>query len=154
MSKLGLSWLIILVELISVSFGAIFPVTKQNDEWWSNKIIYQVYLQSFKDSNNDGIGDLKGLMDFVYYWKYRKYIIIVLYFFFFYIKYDIKNAGLTQKLDYFVDLGVEIIWINPIFKSPMDDMGFDVENYTMIDPIFGTDADFEKLITEVNNRGD
>lgn len=68
--------------------------------------------------------------------------------------FNIINAGITQELDYFVDLGVEIIWINPIYKSPMNDMGFDVESYTTIDPIFGTDADFEELIKEMNNRGD
>lgn len=52
-----------------------------------------------------------------------------------------------------MDLGVTIVWINPIFKSPMDDLGFDVENYTNIDPIFGTMSDFEELISEMNHRG-
>lgn len=64
-----------------------------------------------------------------------------------------KYSGITQSLDYFVDLGVNIVWINPIFKSPMDDLGFDVENYTEIDPIFGTMSDFEELISEMNRRG-
>lgn len=61
--------------------------------------------------------------------------------------------GITQELDYFVDLGVKIVWINPIFKSPMDDIGYDVENYTIIDPIFGTMDDFKELISEMNKRG-
>lgn len=62
-------------------------------------------------------------------------------------------VGIAQELDYFVDLGVEIIWINAIFKSPMDDTGFDVENHTVIDPIFGTAADFDALISQMNHRG-
>lgn len=60
--------------------------------------------------------------------------------------------GITKELDHFVDLGIDIVWINPIFKSPMYDMGYDVENYTMIDPIFGSMADFEELISEMNKR--
>lgn len=60
--------------------------------------------------------------------------------------------GITEELDYFVDLGIKIVWINPIFKSPMYDMGYDVENYTMIDSIFGSMADFEELISEMNKR--
>lgn len=63
-------------------------------------------------------------------------------------------SGITQELDYFVDLGVEIIWINPIFKSPMDDMGYDVENHTVIDPMFGTMEDFDELISEMNKRSE
>lgn len=62
-------------------------------------------------------------------------------------------TGITQELDYFVDLGVDVVWISPIFKSPMDDLGYDVENYTMIDPIFGTMDDFEELVAEVKKRG-
>lgn len=53
-----------------------------------------------------------------------------------------------------MELGVEIVWINPIFKSPMDDMGYDVENYTVIDPIFGTMNDFDELISEMNKRSE
>lgn len=60
--------------------------------------------------------------------------------------------GITEELDHFVDLGIEIVWINPIFKSPMFDIGYDVQNYTMIDPIFGSMADFEELISEMNKR--
>lgn len=67
--------------------------------------------------------------------------------------YRHKYSGITQSLDHFVDLGVNIVWINPIFKSPMDDLGFDVENYTKIDPLFGTISDFEELISEMNRRG-
>jgi len=63
------------------------------------------------------------------------------------------NIGITEELDHFVDLGIKIVWINPIFKSPMYDMGYDVENYTTIDPMFGSMTDFDELISEMNKRG-
>ncbi|XP_060864731.1 maltase A3-like [Metopolophium dirhodum] len=123
MTKLYCCWLIFSVALTSVTYAEeeiLFPVIESKGDWWSNTIIYQVFPRSFKDSDNDGIGDLKGI---------------------------------TEELDHFVDLGIEIVWINPIFKSPMYDMGYDVENYTMIDPIFGSMTDFEELISEMNKRG-
>jgi len=63
-------------------------------------------------------------------------------------------SGIIQKLDHFVDLGIDILWIGPIFKSPMDDLGYDVEDYKMIDPVFGTMDDFTQLISEMNKRSD
>ena len=63
---------------------------------------------------------------------------------------DLK--GITSKLDYLKDLGVETIWLSPIFKSPMDDMGYDISNYTMIDPIFGTMADFDEMLAAMKKR--
>jgi alpha-glucosidase len=87
--------------------------------WWERGIIYQIYPRSFKDSNGDGIGDLRGI---------------------------------GGKLDYLQWLGIDALWISPIFPSPMADFGYDVSNYTDIDPIFGTLADFDALLADVHAR--
>jgi len=62
-------------------------------------------------------------------------------------------AGITGKLDYLADLGVDALWLSPIFTSPMRDFGYDVSDYCGIDPVFGTDADFDELIAGVHERG-
>ena len=61
--------------------------------------------------------------------------------------------GIESRLDYLQWLGIDAIWISPIFPSPMADFGYDVSNYTDIDPLFGTLADFDTLLTEVHRRG-
>jgi len=86
---------------------------------FKNRIVYQIYPASFKDSNNDGRGDLQGII---------------------------------SKLDYLKDLGVGIIWLSPIYDSPMDDMGYDVKNYKEINPKFGSMADFDELMSEAKKR--
>src|SRR5262249_49456390 len=60
--------------------------------------------------------------------------------------------GITSQLDYLRWLGVDAIWISPIFPSPMADFGYDVSNYTDIDPIFGNLADFDELLAEAHKR--
>ena len=62
-------------------------------------------------------------------------------------------AGITSKLDYLADLGVDALWLSPIFTSPMRDFGYDVADYCGIDPVFGNDADFDDLITGLHARG-
>jgi len=73
--------------------------------------------------------------------------------------YDSNNDGIgdlngiTEKLDYLKNLGVTLIWVCPIFKSPMDDNGYDISDYYDVNPEFGTKEDLEKLIAEAEKRG-
>ena len=89
-------------------------------DWWKGKVAYQIYPKSFKDSNGDGVGDLKGI---------------------------------TEKLDYLQQLGIDILWLSPVYKSPFIDQGYDISDYYAIDPLFGTMEDMEELIAEGKKRG-
>lgn len=89
-------------------------------KWWLNKVAYQIYPKSFKDTNGDGIGDLQGII---------------------------------EKLDYLKDLGIDIIWISPIYQSPFVDQGYDISDYYQIAEEFGTMADFDELLAEAKKRG-
>ena len=62
-------------------------------------------------------------------------------------------GGIERRLDYLADLGVDALWISPIFASPMVDFGYDVSDYTDIHPMFGTMADFDRLLTAAHARG-
>ena len=88
-------------------------------KWWQNAVIYQIYPRSFCDSNGDGIGDLKGII---------------------------------QKLDYLQELGIDAIWLSPIYRSPQDDNGYDISDYQDIDPLFGNLDDMDELIAEGKKR--
>ena len=92
----------------------------QNAKWWQKAVIYQVYPRSFRDSNGDGLGDIRGI---------------------------------TDKLDYIKSLGVDAIWLSPVFKSPQDDNGYDISDYQDIDPLFGDLEDMKVLLREANARG-
>jgi len=89
-------------------------------DWWKGKVAYQIYPKSFKDSNGDGVGDLKGI---------------------------------TEKLDYLQQLGIDILWLSPVYKSPFIDQGYDISDYYAIDPLFGSMEDMEELIAEGKKRG-
>jgi alpha-glucosidase len=89
------------------------------ESWWKNAVIYQIYPLSFKDSNNDGIGDLKGII---------------------------------QKLDYISWLGVDAIWLSPVYQSPMADWGYDISDYRSIDPFFGNMKDFDDLLKDAHKK--
>jgi alpha-glucosidase len=92
---------------------------KKDFLWWRDGIIYQIYPLSFADSNNDGIGDLPGII---------------------------------SKLDYLQALGVDAIWLSPIYPTPGVDCGYDVADYTDIDPRFGTMQDFDELVKAAKKR--
>jgi maltose alpha-D-glucosyltransferase/alpha-amylase len=62
-------------------------------------------------------------------------------------------AGLTEKLDYFVHLGVNCLWLIPFFESPMRDGGYDISDYRRVNPNFGSIEDFETLVSEAHKRG-
>src|SRR5437764_493084 len=88
--------------------------------WWQEGVFYQIYPRSFKDSNDDGIGDLEGII---------------------------------TKLDYLSQsLGIHAIWLSPFYPSPMADFGYDISNYTDVDPIFGNLPTFDKLLAEAHQR--
>src|SRR5690348_5223551 len=61
--------------------------------------------------------------------------------------------GIRRRLDYLVWLGIDAVWITPIYRSPMADGGYDISDYRDIDPIFGTREDFDRLLTEAHARG-
>ncbi|WP_339302114.1 alpha-glucosidase [Paenibacillus sp. FSL K6-2441] len=88
--------------------------------WWKESVVYQIYPISFKDSNGDGVGDLRGIL---------------------------------SKLDYLQDLGVDVVWICPIYQSPGHDNGYDISDYYKIDPAFGTMEDFDELLEALHARG-
>ena len=99
--------------------GQVKKIDAEGHEWWQHAVFYEVYPRSFADSNNDGIGDLKGI---------------------------------TSKLDYLKQLGVDAIWITPCFPSPQVDFGYDVSDYENIDPMYGTLADFDQLVGQAKKR--
>ncbi|EHD21078.1 alpha amylase catalytic region [Brenneria sp. EniD312] len=103
----------------SSSVVAINDGASVHPSWWKEAVFYQIYPRSFKDSNGDGIGDLKGI---------------------------------TEKLDYLKDLGVNGIWINPHYDSPNVDNGYDIRDYRKIIREYGTMEDFELLIAEMKKR--
>ncbi|HAT8556145.1 TPA: alpha,alpha-phosphotrehalase [Vibrio vulnificus] len=89
------------------------------NKWWHDAVVYQIYPRSFCDSNNDGIGDLNGII---------------------------------SKLDYLKTLGVNVLWLSPVYKSPMDDNGYDISDYQDIAAEFGTMADMQNLLAQAKAR--
>src|ERR1700693_4355581 len=88
--------------------------------WYKDAVIYQVNVKSFFDSNDDGIGDFKGL---------------------------------TSKLEYIRDLGVNTIWLMPFYPSPLKDDGYDIADYQDVHPQFGTLDDFRAMLREAHRLG-
>ncbi len=88
--------------------------------WWKEAVVYQIYPRSFNDTDGDGVGDLRGII---------------------------------EKLDYIASLGVDVVWLNPIYDSPNDDNGYDIRDYRAIMTEFGTMEDFDEMLTGMHERG-
>jgi len=63
------------------------------------------------------------------------------------------HLGITEKLDHLKDIGVEGVWLSPIFKSPMADFGYDISDFRTIDPLFGSMEDFDRLLAKAKSLG-
>lgn len=88
-------------------------------KWLDDAVFYEIYPQSFNDTNADGIGDFQGII---------------------------------EKLDYIKETGFNAIWMNPCFASPFGDAGYDVADYYMAAPRYGTNEDLKRLFDEVHKR--
>ncbi|MEJ1126015.1 maltose alpha-D-glucosyltransferase [Variovorax sp. CCNWLW225] len=88
--------------------------------WYRDAVIYQLNVKAFFDSNNDGIGDFKGV---------------------------------TAKLDYVKELGVNTIWLMPFYPSPLRDDGYDISAYEDVNPQYGTLDDFREMLDAAHERG-
>lgn len=100
------------------------PSGPEPGPWWQRGVIYQIYPRSFADANGDGVGDLRGIRDHL----------------------DYLNNGSRASL------GVAAIWLSPIYRSPMVDFGYDVCDYTDVDPVFGTLHDLDELLDCAHRR--
>lgn len=89
-------------------------------KWWKEATVYQIWPASYKDSNNDGIGDLGGIVD---------------------------------KIEYIKRLGIDVIWLSPMYESPQDDMGYDISDYNAIYEKYGTMHQMDELIQKVHDAG-
>jgi oligo-1,6-glucosidase len=88
--------------------------------WWRDAVVYQIYPRSFADSNGDGVGDLRGIV---------------------------------EHIDHLTELGVDVVWLSPVYPSPHDDNGYDISNYRDVDPVFGTLDDFDNLVEVLHSHG-
>ena len=94
--------------------------TPEDAPWWTGAVVYQIYPRSFQDSDGDGIGDLRGVL---------------------------------QRIDHLVDLGVDVVWFSPVYRSPQDDNGYDISDYQDVDPLFGTLEDLDEVVEALHAHG-
>src|SRR5579885_2402860 len=90
------------------------------NDWYKDAVIYEAHVRAFKDSNADGVGDFKGLV---------------------------------EKLDYLAELGVTALWLLPFYPSPLRDDGYDIADFTAVNPAYGTLRDVKTLVREAHERG-
>jgi len=95
-----------------------------DERWWEGAVLYQIYPRSFADANGDGIGDLRGILDRLDH---------------------LRGSGAS--------LGVDAIWLSPIYPSPLHDFGYDVSDYTDVATEYGSLADLDALIAACHGRG-
>lgn len=95
-------------------------MNSKHTNWYKDAVIYQIYPRSFADANNDGLGDINGII---------------------------------SKLDYLKELGVNCVWLSPIYDSPQVDNGYDISNYLDIYPPFGNLDDAKRMFNEMHKRG-
>lgn len=95
-------------------------VVHRPSDWLSDAVLYEIYPQSFADSDGDGVGDLPGIL---------------------------------AHLDHLQWLGVDTIWFNPCFASPFRDAGYDVSDYELVAPRYGTNDDLIALVAAARERG-
>jgi alpha-glucosidase len=101
------------------------PHSRALRPWWHDAVFYQIYPRSFRDSNGDGIGDLDGIAAML----------------------DYLNDGTSKSL------GIDAIWLCPIYPSPHRDWGYDISDYCAIDPDLGDLKSFDHLVAEAHRRG-
>jgi alpha-glucosidase len=114
-TRIRIAFLLIVLVLPLASRAQQAAVDAEGHQWWQHAVFYEIYPRSFADSDNNGVGDLKGI---------------------------------TSRMDYLKQLGVDAIWITPCFPSPQVDFGYDVSDYEAIDPMYGTLGDFDKLVSD------
>lgn len=107
--------------------SVISQVTQWKHEWSRGAVFYELFVRSFQDSNGDGIGDINGLIS----------------------RLDYLNDGKPNSGN---DLEVDALWLMPVFKSPSYH-GYDTSDYRHINPDYGTDEDFTRLLQEAHKRG-
>ena len=93
--------------------------TPEDAPWWTGAVVYQIYPRSFQDSDGDGVGDLRGVL---------------------------------QRVDHLADLGVDVVWFSPVYRSPQDDNGYDISDYQDVDPLFGTLEDLDEVVSALHAR--
>jgi glycosidase len=108
------------MKLVLVALMGLALAWPTSGHWFDNMLMYQVYPRSFQDTNNDGVGDIKGI---------------------------------TSRLQYLKDSGVDSIWLSPVLKSPQKDNGYDISDFKDVDPLFGSRADLIELMQKAKEMG-